>query len=458
MEILALLPGLAAAFVSLRRSPAVAFLNIYLPVLLLCPDYYHCKIVQGLPELSFTHAAILPIAAVMLIRRFQWRWSPADFLVFGFAFWLGFSEYLNAGYKEAQNLMFDMATSVILPYVCTKAIVEPLGLRVAFARRLAWLAFLVSVISVYEFRMGATLFRRPFDPFFPGQGFGWVTTFRWGYARIAGPYSHAILAGIVMLSAWRISRWLEWSGRWESRLAIWQRLPVTKGRVISLGLLGGLLMTMTRGPWLGAILAAAIATVGRSTKRKKAFRVLGAGILLIGIPAGIALYRYSAVGRAAAKSPAQETAAYRKELIDKYVAIVLDHSVWGWGRNTWPKVPGMPSIDNYYLLLALMHGLPAMVFFTSIVAAMTIRLMLAGMRQLPPIRPGSSLAFTLAGIYLGIAFAVATVYMGKQVIPLFAMLTGWSEGYLLSQKKDLQVVSERRTRLPQVPVFRRVLA
>jgi len=456
MEILALVPGLAAVYLALRRSPAFAFLNVYLPVLLLCPDYYRYKMVAGLPEISFTQAAMLPVVAVMLIRGIGWRWSLADFLVFGFVFWLGFSEYMNAGYKEAQNLMFEMVTSVLLPYVCAKSLVEPLGLRVAFARRLAWLMFWVSVISVYEFRMGATLFRRPLDPFFPGQGAGWVTTFRWGYARIAGPYSHAILAGIMLLAGWRIARWLEWSGPWESRLPFWRYLPVTQGRVISLGLLGGLLMTMTRGPWFGAVLAAAMATVGRSKNRKRTFRALAAGILLVGIPAGIALYRYSAVGRAAAKTAAQETAAYRKELIDKYVAIAVDHSVLGWGRNTWPKVPGMPSIDNYYLLLALMHGLPAAAFFTATVAAMTIRLMAAGMRQTPPIRPGSSLAFTLAGIYVGIGFAVATVYMGKQVVPLFAMLTGWSEGYLLSDKKDLSVVSQRRS--AQAPVFRRVLA
>jgi hypothetical protein len=458
MGILALFPGLDAAFLALVRSPAVAFLNVYIPVLLLCPDYYRYKIMAGLPEISFTQAAILPITAVMLVRGIRWRWSLADFLVFGFAFWLGFSEYLNAGYKEAQNLMFDMATSVLLPYLCAKALVEPLGLRVAFARRMVWLVFLVSIVSIYEFRMGVTLFRLPFDRFFPGQGVGWGTTFRWGFARIAGPYSHAILAGIVLLASWRLARWLEWSGPWESRLSTWRFLPVTKGRIVSLGLLGGLLMTMARGPWIGAFLAAVIATIGRSRMRKQAFRVIAAGILLVGIPAGIALYRYAAVGRAGAKNPAQETAAYRKELIDKYIAIVVRHSVWGWGRSTWPKVPGMPSIDNYYLLLALMHGLPAVAFFMSIMAAMTIRLMAAGMRQLPPIRPGSSLAFTLAGIYVGIAFAVATVYMGKQVIPLFAMLTGWSEGFLLADRKDLTAVRERPSGALRVPVFRRVLA
>lgn len=458
MQILVILPGLFAAFLALRRSPAYAFLNVYLPVLLLCPDYYHWKIVTGLPELSFLQAAILPVAAVLLVRGIRWRWSLADVLVFGFALWFGISEYRNAGYKEAQNLMFDMVTSMVLPYVAAKVLVEPLGLRVALARRLVWLTLLVSVISVFEFRMGRNPFRILLDPLFPGQGAGWVTTIRWGYGRIAGPYAHAILAGIVLLCCWRIARWLESSGQWESRFAIWRHLRVTEGRVVSLGLLGGLLMTMARGPWLGAILATALAAIGRAKNRKQAFRLLTAGILLMGIPAGIAFYRYVSVGRAGAQSETQETAAYRKELVDKYVGIALDHSVWGWGRSTWPKVDGMPSIDNYYLLLALMHGLPAVAFFLAIVAAMTVRLIAAAIRRIPPAGPASSLGFTLAGIYVGIAFSVATVYMGKQVIPLFAILTGWSEGYLLSVKKTVFAPSRRRSGPAPVAVFQRVLA
>lgn len=455
MEFLALLPALIAAIVALKRSPAVALLHVYIPVLLLCPDYYRW-VVTGIPKPSLSEAAILPVTAVLLVRGIRWRFSIADFLVFGFAFWLGFSEYQNVGYKEAQNLMFDMVTALLFPYLCAKVLIEPLGLRAAFARSLVWPMFLVAILSVYEFRMGVTPFRLLLDPLFPGQGLGWITTFRWGYARIAGPYSHAILAGIMLLCGWRLARWLEWNGHWRPRLSMWRHLPVSKGRVISLGLFGGLLMTMSRGPWFGAVLAATIAAVGRSQRRKRAFALLGLGILLVGIPAGIGLYRYSAVGRAGARSAEQETAAYRKELVEKYIDIALEKSVCGWGRSTWPKVAGMPSVDNYYLLLSLMHGLPAVAFFVAITTTLTVRLISAGMREIPPRRPGSSLAFTLAGMYVGIAFAVGTVYMGKQVIPLFALLTGWSEGYLLSERKDLPIAREPRPTV--MPVFRRVVA
>lgn len=458
MESLTILPALIAAALAIFRSPAIAFLNVYLPVLLLCPEYYHYKIVQGLPELSFAHAAILPIAAVMLVRGIRWRWSPADFLVFGFAFCVGFSEFWNAGYKEAQNLMFDMATSMVLPYVVAKALIEPLNLRAAFARRVASILFLVSLVSLFEFRMGRNPFRLLLDPFFPGQAPGWVTTLRWGFGRIAGPYGHAILAGILLLAGWRISRWLERSRQWEHEGSFWSRLPVMRGRVISLGLLGGLAMTMSRGPWLGALLAAGCGLIARARSRRQVLLALASGILLIGIPAGIAVYRYAAVGRAGAKTAVQETAAYRKELIDKYVAIALQHSAWGWGRNTWPKVPGMPSIDNYYLLLALMHGLPAVGFFLALVAAMPLRLLADALGRMPLPAPGGELGITLAGIYLGIGLAVATVYMGNQVIPLFAILTGWSEGYLLANRIAVPAAPKRRLVLGAQPAYRRVLA
>jgi hypothetical protein len=48
---------------------------------------------------------------------------------------------------------------------------------------------------------------------------------------------------------------------------------------------------------------------------------------------------------------------------------------------------------------------------------------------------GGSLGFTLAGIYLVYAITLATVYMGMQAIPLFAIVTGWSEGYLVANSK-----------------------
>jgi hypothetical protein len=422
VAIVALLPLFVALFWALTRSPQAAFARVWLPCLLLLPDFYHWK-APGLPDPTFHQSAILPIIGVWLLTGARgWKWSFTDLLVFGFAFSVSYSEYQAAGYKEAQNLMFDMLASVVLPYVGGKVFIEQYGLSPDFGKIFVALLAVVTVFCVYEFRMGMDPFTWILGKFFPGQGDGWVTTFRYGLARVAGPYGHAILAGMVFLSGYRLARWLEWTGSWNSP---W------RARVMTLAVLAGLVMTLVRGPWLGSILGAGFTMIGRAKNRKFALMVLFLTLITVGVPSGIATYRWASVGRANAKSDSQETAAYRKELIDKYMEIAAQHAGFGWGRNTWPRVEGMPSIDNYYLLLTLMHGFMALGLFLSIIAVTSWRLVADAMRRPPPAQPGGSLGFTLAGIYIGIAFSLGTVYLGTTVVPLFALLTGWSEGYLL---------------------------
>lgn len=443
MGIIAIIPGLFAWYFAVRRSPQSAFLNVYIPVLLLLPEYYRW-VLPLLPDPTFSQAAILPIMGVLLLREWkQWRWSITDFLIIGFAFCVGLSEFVNAGYNDAQNLMFDMLTSVVFPYIAAKALIEPKGLRMAFARRFSILLFAVSVVSVFEFRLGMTPWQIVFNRFFPGQGEGWVTTFRYGFARVAGPYGHAILAGLILVIGYRIQRWVEWSRGWEPRFANIPDVGISKARLITLGILAGTVMTLVRGPWLGGMMGALITAVGLSTKRKRALTILASAIVLIGIPAGTAFYRYASVGRAGALTESQETAAYRFELIDRYVDIALQKSALGWGRNGWPKVAGMQSIDNYYLLLALMHGLIADALLAIILISLIVRLVRFEMRRPPPALRGSSLGFTLAGVFVAFAFTITTVYVGLTVMPVFAVLAGWSEGYLLNRRTDrgLQVLA-----------------
>ena len=431
MGIIAILPGLFAAYIAFRKSPEIAFMDVYLPVLLLLPDYYRW-VVPMLPDPTFNQATILPIIALYLPRALrQWKFSLNDFLVIAFASCIGYSEYVNAGYKEAQNLMFDMLASVVLPYMAAKGLIEPAGLRVPVAKRIVWLLFVISVISVFEFKMGMTPWQMTMNRLFPGQGEGWVTTFRYGFARIAGPYGHAILAGLILTIGYRLQRWLEWSGHWEPRFKKFRWLPSSKARLITLGLTGGVIMTLVRGPWMGGFVGAVLTGVGLAKDRKKALLVIGAGMVVVGVPLGSMFYSYASVGRANAKSTSQETAAYRYELLQKYFDIAAEKGTLGWGRNTWPKVDGMKSIDNYYLLLALMHGMIADSLFIVIVLGTAFRLVRFEMKRPRPKIRGSSFGFTLAGIFAGFAITVATVYVGLTAMPVFALMTGWAEGYMI---------------------------
>lgn len=452
MEILALLPGLLAAWIGWRRSPAAAFLAAYLPALVLLPDYYYWN-APGLPDPSFVEAAIVPVAVFFLAREASsWRWSATDLLVLGFATFVGASEYQAAGYKEAQNLLFDCVAAVILPYALAKGLIEPKGLRVATAKRLVLLFFVASLVSIYEFRFGKNPWQMALGGFFPFQGTGWVVTVRWGFGRIGAAYGHAILAGIMLAVGFRLARWLEWSGAWPRRLPRLPWQPLATGRLLSLGVLAGLLMTMCRGPWLGAIAAALVCAIGRAKNRKRAAALVLAAVLGVGIPAFAAFKAYVSVGRSGAESATQETAAYRFELLGNYMDIVGEKPLLGWGRNTWPKVPGQPSIDNYYLLLLLMHGWLPTACFLALFLHVGGRLFLHGLRERPSGPAGSSFAMTMAGILVAVYFAIATVFLGLNTQPLLFLLLGWGEGYLLFGRR--RVVAQAAPSAAGVPALR----
>jgi hypothetical protein len=69
------IPGVIALFVCLRRGVAAALIDVYLPVLLLIPDYFRW-VLPGLPDPTFNEAAIIPIAGLFVLREARrWRFS-----------------------------------------------------------------------------------------------------------------------------------------------------------------------------------------------------------------------------------------------------------------------------------------------------------------------------------------------------------------------------------------------
>ena len=448
-NVVALIPGLWAAIVAWRRSPARAYLDVYLPVLLLIPDYFRC-ILPVLPDPTPNAAAIVAIAVVCLLRGgARWRFSLTDGLVIAYAAAMTFSEYLNKDGAEARNIGFEVFAAVVLPYLLTKILIEPQGLRVEFAKRMVVLVAIVVGLSLWEFRMGRPVFKFMLAPLFPGQG-SWPDTFRYGFTRVAGPYGHAILAGIIFAAVYRVAKWLEWTGHWPERVA-WLPWKPTRARLLALALAAGSVMTLCRGPWIGAFAGMVVLLIGRARNRRRLFTAVLVLTFVVGLPGAIAFKSYVSVGRQGALTPEQETAAYRAELVEKYTAIAMQHAWWGWGRAGWPKVAGMDSTDNSYLLLALNHGLVTLGLFLAILASSAARLAVFGARR-PRDDPSGMLAFTLLGCYVGFFISLATVFHGEQTVQLFFIVAGWSEG-LMSSRAAVTAPVAVRDAAPGAPLF-----
>jgi hypothetical protein len=87
----------------------------------------------------------------------------------------------------------------------------------------------------------------------------------------------------------------------------------------------------------------------------------------------------------------------------------------------------MESIDNYYLLISLMHGLPAMVMLVVMLVGSAAQCVRRGLAE--PVG-GHSPLFTFAGIFVAVFVSMGTVYMGEQVLPTLFFMLGWAQAAL----------------------------
>jgi O-antigen ligase len=235
-----------------------------------------------------------------------------------------------------------------------------------------------------------------------------------------------------LAAGYRIARWLDWGERWLDNV---RYLPIRKVRFCEFSIVAGSVMTLSRGPWIAASIAALMVTVCKARNRRRAFWLVGAGLVLASVPLYYATMSYVSVRRAWSTTQLQQSAAYRYELIERYVSLVQQRPTWGWGRGQIPQVDDLSSIDNQYLLLALTYGIFATALLLVIFLWMTIRLFARGIR-LPRDDPAALLMFTLLGVHVVFAISITMSWLGAQTGQFLFLVAGWSEGVLLARPVD----------------------
>jgi hypothetical protein len=462
-----LIPAFIAAYFAFTRSPHWAFLNVYIPVFFLFPNYYHWK-PKLIPDPNFDQAVIMPIMLAFLLRNLPgWRFSFTDILVIVFALFVSVSEYLNFGYKEAQNLMFNMLVSVVFPYILTKSLVEPAGLREEFAKRIVLMLCIVALFMAYEplFRTGFTIWHKVLGRFFDGQGWFVRLNPRWGLVRANGPFTQPIMAGTTVAIGFCLQLWLHWSQAGFSRI---RNIAIPKlSYLITLILLAGLIAPLSRAPWMGTLLALMVvlvlSTLISLTRQLKIryliFVVIVSSMVIGGIILDDVFKEFASVSKEEAFESSGERAsiAYRFELYTTYWNIVMERWVFGWGKLGWPADSVQKSIDNHFMLLALNHGLVAVFSQLILFLYLMMRLFKHAISRPASNPPKSAIELMLLGILLHFFWCATTVGLLDKTTPLLFMIFGWSEGYLLNRQNN--------TRLTATPIahnhlpfhFKRVL-
>jgi O-antigen ligase len=312
-----------------------------------------------------------------------------------------------------------------------KLLIEPttpgeLPARKRVLRRFVVLLAIVACISVFDFFSGKSIWQMVFRHIFPDQPSQWPTQMRWGFGRIAGPYAHAILAGMIFLMGLIYCLWLRMFAPNWGRRRIVNGLPFTFRGLVLWAIIAGLLMTQSRGPWIGVGLALVLALLVRTFSFRKAMLAFALVLAVFSVGAYSYGKRYTDVDINHAKNEEQRNAIYRRELLNAYIPVIEQRKAFGWGVTTLPTVNGQKSIDNQYLLLAAQQGLVGLGFFLMILLASGVRLFRLASVPLP--NEDRALVFAHLTILMGLVAALTTVYLGEQALILLFFMIGWIHG------------------------------
>jgi O-Antigen ligase len=409
-----------AIFVMKRWGVETAILNVYLPVLMLIPTFYGMRI-PHLPGINCQASALIPIVFVMLLTQVRaWQFRLSDFLVFLFAFEAGYSEYINTGFGNGLFDFMEHLEIVVLPYLLGRIMIEQPGFREKFVRRFVLLVVIVSAVSPFEFITGRNPFYIVGRRFFL-ETFTWANQMRYGFVRIKGPYAGSIHAGLAIMMAIMLLLWLRMIDRHRRSAPEPKRFGLRRSTWFLAALAMASVMTFSRGPWLGLAVGLVVAAVGRSKRLIRAAIIATVLCTIAGVIIQIQADQYLANDNDT--TDAKQSAVYRKVAFKLYEPIAEKGGYFGWGITTFPRVKGMDSIDNEFLLLRVSQGKLGYWLFLLLFADATLAIIISTTRS--AFRPDTFFYFCLGGAVAGMMATLGTVYLTGQTTVLLFMMYGW---------------------------------
>lgn len=359
----------------------------------------------GLDFLRLLSLVVLLPAALRLYRDTD---NPrpgnclADKLIIAYVVYALFLIYLAATFTNLLRGCVLMTLDVLLPYyVASRGLRRPEAFRDALAGFVVG-AGLLAAIGIFESSRGWVLYATLKDALGVSSGY-FNVLLRDETQRATGTAGHPIAFGYVMTVA--IGFWMYL----QTHVRHWAL------RVLPLSLLvGALIATMSRGPWIGAFVVALV-FAANSARPVKAILQLGllaavfTGLIAL-IPGGERLFDLLPfVGEMDS-----ETVSYRQRLIEIFVPIILDNPLMGASSYLYsPELEslrqgqGIIDVVNTYIGIGLYNGVAGLVLFLGFFVAVASGVW-RRMRGNPD-QDARNLGRTLLAVLAGILVILGTV-------------------------------------------------
>jgi hypothetical protein len=480
MDKIVILPMIIGFALGVNRSSRTLFLYYFLPILTVFPVYYEGELANGIPELSFWSAALVPVICFWILREkgegyfFTWL----DVIILLHLLLVFYGQYINSGYKPAQKVLFNDMMARFFPYVLAKAFFSDRESRIEMLKVIVVTGAVVGFFMAYEFKFWYNIFDKPIRKLWPTWVPWDLPMKRWGFKRAFGPFGHPICGGYFFAMIVPMAVWL-WRGGHFQR-GLWQSPPDGKtwgprtlliicaipillipaatrdsmamlafvcgvtllfmlyrgigrplprlswGLALVLLCFGGGMAAISRAPIAGIFLGFVILWFGWS-RRKGVIAGVLAAVMAAAAPVVVPkIVAYVNVDRATADTPDQRNAAYRKELMENYAEVAAERPWFGYGRFDIPVVKGQESIDNEYLFMTLASGKTALYAYMLMMVYVSIRLLLF-VKETRYDSPEGRLAWGFLAAWGAAIFTQSTVYAGTQTVQFFYILAGMSE-------------------------------
>jgi hypothetical protein len=295
--------------------------------------------------------AVFPCMLIVLSGRRNGI-KLADMAILAYCMWAGASFFkaygTSASLEPAGSLLIEVAGS----YFLARALINSSSDFTSIAKFMFWIIAILLPVLIYEFVTGNPIVLQTLKSVLPVHGVG-RQEMRMGFFRVQGTFEHPILYGTVCSSAFALC------------LLAYPGLRTIAQRLVRSGVVGfAVLISLSAGAYVSLAAQGGFFFLDRIFRAYEKRWVAFAVMLLV---------LYIGIDLLSNRSPMQVFAsylsfdahtAYNRVLIWEYgTAEVARHPIFGIALNDWTRPEWMvASVDNFWLLRAMRHGLPALFF------------------------------------------------------------------------------------------------
>jgi len=352
--------------------------------------------------------AILPLVVIWLAGG-GGRIRLADILVILSSIWMAITLVIYGGSPMIETAGIT-GIEMLGPYLMARCFIRTERQYKTLIRNLYWIAAVLAPIAALEATTGIRALHILFDPLFPTFPYG--SNMRWNMIRTHTGFEHPILFGCF--TAFLFS---------PIYFALRAKMSVTKAALVALPVPIATFFALSTGAYLGLMIQ--VMLIGWAfVMRKLTIRWY--------ILSGLILLAYILVDLLSNRNPFHvfisyltfdaHTAFWRVLIFNYGIQNVWANPIFGIGMGEWfrPEWMHSSSVDNFWLVIALRHGIPGFVFVTGAYFAVMTTLI----RTKPLLKSVQTHRLALVFSLIGLGVAIITVHVWNATFVFFMFMLG----------------------------------